>query len=264
MSNKIIALVTGASSGIGFEMADLLADKGYHLLLVSNDEKGLENAQKSLTPKGVEVDVLCLDLARPNAAQELVQFCDEQAFEVEVLVNNAGFFFFGEIVDSDAVRAQKMVDLHILTVSQLCILLGNKMRKRQKGYILNTSSIAAMKPFPGIGFYAASKAFITTFTRALRYELKVYGIHVTSLNPGATATNLYDSMNINIELGKKVGVMLPPRFVAKKGIQGLFRNKFMVVPGISTKIMLFFAKLTPQWLIYIIRKHNPLLKPLKF
>lgn len=264
MKQKIVALVTGASSGIGFEMASFLAEKGYDLLLVSNDQLGLENAQLALTPTGKEVSTLCLDLASPLAAQQVVEFCDNQQLEVEVLVNNAGFFFFGEIVDAGVARAQKMIDLHILTVSQLCILFGNKMRARKKGYILNTSSIAAMKPFPGIGFYAASKAFITTFTRALRYELKVYGIHVTSLNPGATATNLYDSMNINIELGKKVGVMLPPRYVAQKGIRGLFKNKFMVVPGISTKIMLIFAKLTPAWLIYWIRKNNPLLKPLKF
>lgn len=264
MSSKRLALITGSSSGIGFEMADILAQKGYSLLLVSNDAQGLVIAKDRIAARNVEIFTHTMDLAQPEAARQLVQFCDENHYEIEVLVNNAGFFFFGEIVDADVAKAQKMLDLHILTVAQLCILFGNKMRARQKGYILNTSSLAAIKPFPGIGFYAASKAFITAFTRSLRYELKVYGIHVTSLNPGATATSLYDGMNIPMDLAVKTGIMLPPRYVAQKGINGLFKNKFMVVPGISTKIMMFFAKITPQWVIYLIRKHNPLMKPIKF
>jgi len=258
MNNR--ALVTGSSSGIGIEIADLLALKGYDLLLVSNDEKGLEAAKNRLQSHPVEIDLFCLDLAREAAGQELVGYTHEQGMEIEVLVNNAGMFFFSEVAETSPEKAQKLVNLHMMTVSQLCILFGKQMKERKRGFILNTSSISAYKDFPGIAFYGASKAFIKSFTRSLRTEMRMYNVHVTCLSPGATATNLYDDKGINVELGKKVRVMMSARRVAAAGVRGLFRNRANVIPGVMTNVMLFFAYLTPHWIIYLIRKKGPWLK----
>ncbi len=258
---ETFALITGGSSGIGLEIAKLLAARGYSLLLVSNQEEQLNQLKEELSSQHkVRVETVCINLARSEAASEVFNFCQQKNLEVEVLVNNAGFFFFGQITDADTLKAQAKIHLHILTSSLLCTLFGNEMRKRRKGFILNNSSISAYKEFPGIGYYGATKSYIKSFTRSLRTELKFYGVHVTCLCPGATATNLYDPNVIDVELGKKLGIMMSAEKVAKLGVQGLFNDKAVVIPGFMTKLMLFLALLTPQWVIYEIRKRTKYLK----
>ncbi|MES2619703.1 MAG: SDR family NAD(P)-dependent oxidoreductase [Bacteroidota bacterium] len=258
---ETFALITGGSSGIGLEIAKLLAARGYSLLLVSNQEEQLNQLKEELSSQHkVRVETVCINLARSEAASEVFNFCQQKNLEVEVLVNNAGFFFFGQITDADTLKAQAKIHLHILTSSLLCTLFGNEMRKRRKGFILNNSSISAYKEFPGIGYYGATKSYIKSFTRSLRTELKFYGVNVTCLCPGATATNLYDPNVIDVELGKKLGIMMSAEKVAKLGVQGLFNDKAVVIPGFMTKLMLFLALLTPQWVIYEIRKRTKYLK----
>lgn len=258
---ETFALVTGSSSGIGLEMAKLLAARCYSLVLVSNEETKLNQLKEELSSQyKVRVDTLCINLARSEAALEVFNFCQQKNLVVEVLVNNAGFFFFGQITDADIEKAQSKIYLHVMTTSLLCTLFGNEMRKRRKGFILNNSSISAYKDFPGIGYYGATKSYIKSFTRSLRTELKFYGVQVTCLCPGATATNLYDPNVIDVERGKKLGIMMSAEKVARMGVQGLFNDKAVVIPGFMTKLMLFLAILTPQWVIYEIRKRTRFLK----
>lgn len=255
------ALVTGGSSGIGLEIARLLAMRGYALLLVSNQESRLAELKAELQEqyKG-QVETLYINLAKNDAAREIYDFCTSNNFEIEVLVNNAGFFFFSEVANADVAKAEAMIKVHVLTSSLLCTYFGSEMKQRRKGYILNISSISAYKDFPGIAHYASTKAYIKSFTQSLRYELNYYGVHVTCLSPGATATNLYDPNVIDVELGKKVGIMMNAAEVARKGVNGLFNNKAVVIPGIVTKLMLFFSILTPNFIIYFIRKRTKWLK----
>lgn len=251
------ALITGGSSGIGLEIAKQLAARGYPLLLVSNQQKELQQLQEELADHyQVDVQTFCINLATTEAAHQVFAYCQEQNLQVEVLVNNAGFFFFGQIIDADLAKAEAKILLHVLTSSLLCSLFGNEMKKRKKGYILNNSSISAFKDFPGIGYYGASKSYIKSFTRSLRTELKFYGIHVTCLCPGATLTNLYDPNVVNVELGAKLGIMMPAEKVARQAVHGLFKDNAVVVPGLMTKMMLFLALLTPQWVLYQIRKRS--------
>lgn len=255
------ALVTGGSSGIGLEIARLMAERGYSLLLVSNEEEKLKLLKQELSEQyKVTVEMLPINLSRSEAASEVFNFCRQKKLEVEVLVNNAGFFFFGQITDADPEKAQAKIHLHVMTSSLLCTLFGSEMRKRRRGFILNNSSISAYKDFPGIGYYGATKSYIKSFTRSLRTELKFYDVHVTCLCPGATATNLYNPNVIDMELGKKLGIMMSAQKVARLGVEGLFNNKAVVIPGFVTKLMLFFALLTPQWVIYEIRKRTNFLK----
>ena len=258
---KTYALVTGGSSGIGLEIGKLLAAKGYPLLLVSNEEEKLLRLKVELQQQyKVPVEILPINLAQSEAAQKVYDYCKQNGIEVEVLVNNAGFFFFGQITDADISRAQEKILLHVMTSSLLCTLFGKEMKKRGKGFILNNASISAYKDFPGIGYYGATKSYIKSFTRSLHTELKFYGVHVTCLCPGATATNLYDPNVIDIELGKALGIMMSAEKVAKLGVNGLFKNKAVVIPGFMTKLMLVLALLTPQWMIYEIRKRVKSLK----
>lgn len=255
------ALVTGASSGLGFEFSKILANEGYPLLLVSNDEEGLQHSVEKIQSEfNTNVIAHCLDLSHDDSAQRVFDYCEENELSIEVLINNAGFFFFGMATDADTEKAKSMIDLHVKTTSVLCTLFGAKMKERGRGYILNNSSISAYKHFPGIAYYGSTKAYIKSFTQSLRLELKPYGIHVTCLLPGATATNLYDPNVVNVERAKKLGIMLDPSFVARKGLRALFNNRSRSVPGVTTKIMNVFARMTPYWIIYILRKKSSFLK----
>lgn len=246
------ALITGSSSGIGLEMAKEIAKKGYNLILVSIETEKLQELKEELSKEyNVKVEVFSSNLARKEAAQELYDYC--KPFDVEILINNAGFFFFGQIIYADLEKAANKIQLHVLTVSLLCTLFGKDFKEKGRGYIMNTSSMSIYKEFPTIGYYGATKAYLNYFTRALRYELKYYGVNVTCLLPGATITNLYDPNVVNLELGRKTGIMLPADFVAKQAVKEMFKGKARSIPGLSTKLSVMFMKILPEWVIYQIR-----------
>ena len=246
-----VALVTGACSGIGREMARILAQHGYQLVLVSNRAAELAAAAGELERAfGARCAAIVLDLARPEAAEALVA-------EVDVLINNAGFFFFGEAVDADPARAQAMLQLHVVTPSLLCTLLGRGMRARGRGYVLIVSSISAWRPFPGIGYYGSSKSYLRSFAAALRSELWPYGVRVTCLAPGATATGLYDPSVVPVDAAKRLGVMMGAHAVARAGLAAMFRGDAVCMPGIVTQAMTLAAVLTPQPVIDFVRRRAP-------
>lgn len=249
------ALVTGAASGIGLEMAHLLAFRGYHLVMVDINQATLQKLKSEFEKKySVRIVLLHKDLSQANAAIEIFNFCESEQLQVEVLINNAGIFFFKEVPQTDIKIATDLINIHILNSSMLTVYFSQKMKEKKRGYILFVSSISAYKDFPGIAFYASSKSFLKSFARSLRTELKYYNINVTCVLPGATATNLYNTTNINVTLGKKLGIFMDAKKVAAAGINALFKNKATVVPGFTTKVMLCFAFITPQWVIYLIRK----------
>ncbi|MBE2247732.1 MAG: SDR family NAD(P)-dependent oxidoreductase [Candidatus Competibacteraceae bacterium] len=254
MNTKPYALITGGTSGIGWECARILAARNLNLLIVSNQSEELLKC-KALLEMDFNIHVLThfQDLSQNNAADDLYRFCLDHKLEIEVLINNAGFFFFSEVVLVPVEKASRMIQLHIHTTSLLCVLMGRHMKERGKGYIMNVASIASYKDFPGIAFYAATKKFIRGFTRSLRTEMKYYGVKVTALCPGATATNLYDPNVIDVKKGMRWGIMMTAAQVAQSGIRGMYCNKSVVVPGFLTKIMLFLSILTPHWLIYAAR-----------
>ncbi|MCX7744016.1 MAG: SDR family NAD(P)-dependent oxidoreductase [Flavobacteriales bacterium] len=255
MTTTNVALITGSTSGIGLECAKILAQKKYNLLLISNEPNKLDELQIEFSSiYGIKVFALYQDLSTLDAAQSVYQYVLQNKLEVEILINNAGFFFFGEVVQASPEKASKMILLHIHTTSLLCLYIGRHMKERGRGYIMNVSSISAFKDFPGIAFYASSKKFIKGFTRSLRTEMKYYGVKVTALCPGATATNLYDPNVIDVKKGMRYGIMMTAAEVADAGIRGLFSNRAVIIPGLLTKIMTFLSIITPYWIIYLARK----------
>ena len=250
-----LALVTGASSGIGYQYARLLAEKGYDLLLVSNEELRIAEVARELRRQfGVRADGLCRDLSLADAADSLFEYTRQQGFEVEVLVNNAGVFFFDDLTETDSRRIERMIGLHVQTVTMLCRYFGAAMNARGKGYILNMSSMSAGMPFPGISVYAATKSYLKQFSKAIHNELYDYGVRVTAVCPGAVATDLYNLSGHYQRLGLRLGILMRPERLARKGLRALFAGRRCVTPGAVNHLFMPLAALVPSRLIRLIKR----------
>lgn len=231
------ALITGASSGIGLAYARELASRGYHLVIVSNEEKAIQETGEHLSGEyGIETFPLYRDLAIPGAAKELYETCKEKGIPVEILINNAGMFFFKETLSERPLIIEKMLCLHVTTPTQLCYFFGQEMKKRRHGFILNMSSLSAWLPYPGIALYASTKCYLKSFSRALRSELIDYGVSVTVLCPGGVSTNLYNLSDNLKSLAIHLGIMMRPETVAKKGVNALLHRQALLIPGLFNKL----------------------------
>ena len=226
------ALITGGSSGMGLEYARQLAAKGYDLLLVSNQQEELDKAASALS-KAYQVDVIghFQDLATETAAEELYQFCQAENLQIDVLINNAGMFFFEELTTENQAKALTMMRLHIFTPTRLCILFGEAMKQRGSGYILNVSSMAAKLPCPGITTYSATKAYLKSFSKSMYYELRPYGVGLTVVCPAAIATPLYKLKPSLLKLGVKIGLIGTPQWLVRRALRGMFHKRRVVKPG---------------------------------
>ncbi len=250
-----VALVTGGCSGIGKAIAQQLALRGYSLVLVSERAERLETVAREIrAAHAVPVHLVCLNLARAEAAQELFVRLRSLKLQVDVFINNAGMFFFGEVADATPEAASALLQLQVVTPSLLCTLFGREMRGRRRGHILIVSSISAWRDFPGIAYYGSSKKYLRGFARALRSEMGVHGVGVTCLAPGPTVTGLYDTTPQTVRRGRRMGLFLEPERVAEAGLQALFAGRAECVPGLSNRVLGWAAALTPQWLVDRIRR----------
>lgn len=228
----MVALITGGSSGMGLEFARQLAARGYDLLLVSNRGGELEQAAAALRVAfPVAVRTLERDLAVTDAADSLFAWCEAEGILPDVLVNDAGMFFFKELSEEDLPRVQAMLNLHIVTVTRLCILMGAAMKRRGSGYILNVASMAARIPAPGITVYSATKAYLRSFGRSLWFELKPYGVGMTTVCPAAIATPLYGLEKKWMDFGVKIGLIRTPRWLVRRALRAMFRGRRVISPA---------------------------------
>ena len=217
---------------MGLEFARGLAARGYDLLLVSNREDQLESAFAALSTEfPVKVRTLFRDLAQPKAADELFSHCISEGMLPDVLVNDAGMFFFKELDAGDLDRVQAMLDLHVNTVTRMCLLFGSAMKERGSGFILNVSSMAARIPAPGITVYSATKAYLRSFGRSLSYELKPYGVSVTTVCPAAIATPLYKLDPKWMKAGLLVGLIRTPRWLVRRSLRAMYRGRRVISPA---------------------------------
>ena len=228
------ALVTGGSSGMGLEFARQLAGRGYDLILVSNREVELKAAAATLRDAfPVRVSTHFQDLAQTEAADQLFQWCtEEQGLLPDVVVNDAGMFFFKEMEAEDLDRVQAMIDLHVVTVTRTCLLFGSAMKERGSGYLLNVSSMAARLPVPGITIYSATKAYLRSFGRSFSYEMKPYGVTMTTVCPAAIATPLYRLSEKWMNMGVHTGLIKTPRWLVNRALRALFRGRRVVSPSL--------------------------------
>lgn len=243
------ALVTGASSGIGKEIALLLAQRGYHLVLVARREPELL-ALAQECPYGATI--ITQDLAKPQAAQKLFEAVRHKELSIDVLVNNAGFGRVEEHIEADLNRLESMNLLNIITLSSLCRLFGAQMKENRKGCILNVGSTAAYIPIPSMANYAASKAFVASFSKALHVEMSNYGVQVCLLSPGPTLTEFGARAKDEGDFFKKKPGVMSAKEVAKLGLEGLFAGQIEVTPGILNKLTPIVIRLLPEkWALYL-------------
>jgi short-subunit dehydrogenase len=233
------ALVTGASSGIGREIARLLAKRGYDLILVSRREERLRQLKEEIeTSCGVAVEVKPCDLSRIGNVRKLFEECS--GYDIEVLINNAGFGKIGFFEDIEEEHELEMIATNVAAPYLLTKLFLDKMKR---GYIMNVSSLAAFQPNPKMAVYGASKAFINSFSKAVGYELKRQKkpIYICTLCPGPVDTEFNDVAKGHFN----VKAMSPGR-CARIAVDGMFRKKRMVIPGFLMKLVYFASKLAPD------------------
>ena len=262
MSNNssAYAIVTGASSGIGYSFAEQLLKRGYNLLIVSN-VKEIEDAAKRLKSQitndqsPIEVVPLVLDLGQQTSARELYEYTRAHKMEVEVLVNNAGVYHDKDILDDSEGFTSLIMNLHMYTPAMLCYLFGQDMKARGKGYILNVCSVTSKMAAQRLGTYGGTKAFLSHFTRALHIELRKYGVSVTDVSPGAVDTGLYSIPPFMTKLGKCLGIIVSPETLAKRGLFALFHGwAKTTIPTVFWRVLCFLILLAPTCLLRLIRR----------
>jgi uncharacterized protein len=236
------ALVTGASSGLGDQFARILAFRGHDLVLVARDQARLEALAKELETKyAVECEVLPADLTDRTQLATV----EARVGSVDVLVNNAGFGTFGKFYELDLETEVREVQLNIVALMRLTHAAASAMAERGAGGILNVSSLAGFQCGPSNGTYAATKAFVTSFTEALHQEMKHTGVKVTALCPGFTRTEFQE--RANVPASDVPGFLWQdPPLVVKTGLDGLAKNKAIVMPGALNKVLGNFSDITPR------------------
>jgi short-subunit dehydrogenase len=249
---KKTALITGASSGIGLELAKELAARKFDLVLTARSEGKLKDLAKELGAKhGVGVSVVPLDLAKPGAAAELSARLSKEGRQVDVLVNNAGYGLGGKFLETDLGRELDMIQLNISALVHLTKLLAPAMVARKQGRILNVASTAAFVPGPFMAIYYATKAFVLSFSEALSVELEGTGVTCTVLCPGPTDTGFQAVASIERSrlVKSRVSGFMRADVVARAGVDGLLKGRGHVVPGVRNKMVVQSTRLGPRTLV---------------
>jgi uncharacterized protein len=241
-------LVTGASSGIGSALARELASRGYGLTLVARRrEKLTELARELEGDHGVEVEILAADLASDRARARVIRAVRGGERTLVGLCNNAGVGAIGNALDHDASEEEQVFRLNALALFDLCNQLSRDMASRGEGAVLNTASILAFAPIPQNATYAATKAFVASYSEALHTELGSSGVSVTTVNPGPTRTEVFDNSGAAGAAGFGPGIFWQdPEQVARPAVDGMIRGERSVIPGITNKLAVLGLSFTPR------------------
>lgn len=240
------ALITGASSGIGLELAKVMAENGHNLILVARREDVLQQLKNRWEQEyRVKVEVCALDLSMPGQAQVLYDFCHEHGYGVDCLVNNAGY---GDYAEFDAARLdvyRNMLQLNVVALTELTALFVRDMKQRLVGKVLNVGSVAAFQPGPGFAVYAASKAYVMQFTEALNYELRGTGVTATVLNPGMTETGFTQRAGMaGSAIAKRP--QMDARTVALAGYKAMMEGRLNAIPGWKNQLLTLGSRTMPS------------------
>jgi short-subunit dehydrogenase len=252
---KSFALITGASRGIGLELAKECAKHGHDVVLVARRQDALEAAAGQIEGKyGVRAIVLPADLTDPAAPSEISAAMIEQEIVVHMLINNAGFGLGGEFLETDIEREIEMIQVNVTALTQLTKLFVRSMVKLHSGRIMNVASTAAFQPGPLMSVYYATKAYVLSFSEAIAEELRNTGVTVTALCPGATATDFAETAQIsNSRLFRKLGVA-DAGDVARYGYKAMMRGDRVAIPGWRDKLMIQSERFAPRRLITAIAR----------
>lgn len=247
MGTKQTALITGASGGIGLELAREFAQGGHDLVLVARSEGKLQALATELAKAhGIQATVMTADLAVAGSAATLVKALEGRGLTIDVLVNNAGYGLYGKFVETDTEMELKMIQLNIGSLTHLTKLLLPGMVARKQGRVLNVASTAAFQPGPLMAVYYATKAYVLSFSEALGNEVSGTGVTVTALCPGPTTSGFQVVAAMEESKLVKGRKIMSAQAVAKIGYQATLRGKRVVIPGVLNKLMAQSVRFTPR------------------
>lgn len=228
------ALITGASTGIGFELAKVFGYNGYSLIIVSSNHKRLLEAKEYLERVCLaDVHEIAMDLSEYKAAEELYEKTREITEKIDVLINNAGFGLIGPFDETDIEREEKMLSLNVITVTKLTRLFYGDMKKKNEGIILNVASTGAFQPGPYTASYYASKSYVLNYSKAIMEEARDTNVQISVLCPGSTDTAFFEKTG-----RKKPLIRMKPEKVAKITYRRLLDGKQIIIPGFANRTML--------------------------
>ena len=246
--NLTYALITGASKGIGKAIATELARRQYNVLLVARSAEQLRQLADFLANTyGVQTDYLAVDLSKTGAARQVFDWCRTRNYTVQTLVNNAGYGLSGPFENYTPTEHENMMAVNMTALMQLCRLFLPVLRQQPNAYILNIASSAAYQAVPGLSLYAATKAFVLTFSRGLHQELRKTAVSVTAVSPGSTDTEFATRAQVGekaLKAAEKVN--MTPEAVAKIAVEAMLAGKPEVVTGVINKLGAFAAWLLPK------------------
>ncbi len=238
------ALITGASGGIGYEIAKELARRGFNTVLVSRNREKLIKVKAELEREfGVSAVVVVKDLSEENSAVELFEEVKKRGIDVEILVNNAGFGVYGKFSETNLEKEIAMIKLNVLSLTVLTKLFLKDMIEKGRGKILNVASIAGFQPVPLLAVYSATKSYVVSFTNAVAEEVRGSGVSITCLAPGPTDTSFF--VRAGADESKLTQKMMSPDKVARIGVKAMMKGKRIAVPGFLNRVIVFLSRVGP-------------------
>lgn len=244
------ALITGASSGLGYEFAKIHAAKGSDLVLVARNIQQLNALRDSIqASNNVRVHIIEKDLSKPSAAQEIFDYTQSHQLQIDILINNAGFGYMDDFLNAPLQKDEDMMYVNMLALTQLTKLYAQQMVHRGKGCIMNVASTAAFQPGPTMAVYCATKAYVLHFSEAIASELDGTGVTVTAFCPGATATAFMSVAEMEDSALVKGRKLPSAEEVARYGYAAMMGGKRVVIYGVKNSLMVFGLRFTPRNLV---------------
>ncbi len=250
------ALITGASGGIGLELAKIAASKNINLVLVARNKVKLDQLRKELKEKyQINVWVFAHDLSNPDTLPELVEEIDNLALEITILINNAGIGDYGKYLETSPGKELEMINLNVFALTYLTKIYYRRMMHAGNGKIMNLSSIAGFMPGPYMSVYYATKAYVLSLTEALSAEAKGTGVTLTALCPGPTESNFFANASVNDQSAIKFFLSIPKaEVVARYGFNAMMKGRTVAIHGIKNKITIFLVNFIPRKMVTLIIK----------
>lgn len=258
--NRPVALITGASGGIGAELAGEIARDGYDVVLVARNAQKLDEVGADLSQKfDVEWLTVAMDLTAPSQVDELFATLESKDIEPELIVNNAGYGIAGAAASAanDIEGQLGSVDLNVSVLSDICLRFLPKLVAKDRGGIINVGSVVGFFPGPYFATYYATKAYVRSFTQAIAHEVKASRVKICLICPGATATDFHRRAGIDRKSSARSAGFMSAKEVAKIGYAGYKKGRGVVVTGVSNRILVFLSRLIPSsWFAYLVARFN--------
>ncbi|GAB6168682.1 SDR family oxidoreductase [Clostridium carnis] len=244
-SGRSYVLITGATAGIGYELAKLYANDGYNLILVAKNVDNLKRVKEEFKPYNIKIDIIDVDLSKRDACEKIINFVDKKFLTVDILINNAGVGSFGYLSEIEMEKEINLIDINIRTLTELTKHFSHRMIQNGYGAIMNVASTAAFCAGPKMAIYYASKAYVLNLTEALYEEVKDKGVHVSCLCPGAVNTGFQSKAEIKKSKSASKNLMSAKK-VAKIAYRDFNKGRLIIVPGFKNKVIIMINKVLPR------------------